>query len=83
MAGLHNLIRFVIALTTIDRSNDRKLVQHRGLLGQVLANEFTGDGGSDRLKRTTIDQRTIGFHIPGVDMTRPACHPQQDDRPMG
>ena len=36
---LHHLVRFVIAVSTVDRSNDGELVEHRGLFRQVLADD--------------------------------------------
>ncbi len=39
---LHHLIGLMAAFARIDGSNDRKLVEHRGLLRQVFANDGAG-----------------------------------------
>ena len=42
VAGLEDRVRLVVAVAGIDRADDRELVEHRRLLGQVLAEERPG-----------------------------------------
>ena len=79
VAGLEDLVRLVVAVAGIDRANDRELVEHRRLLGQVLAEEHAGQPGGDDAERAAVLQRPVGLGVPGVDVARPAGHPEQDD----
>ena len=75
MASLHNLIRLVVAVPTINRTDDGELVHHGRLFRKVLANEFARYAGTNRHEGAAIVERSIGLHIPHVDMTRPTGHP--------
>ena len=79
IGGLKYGVRFMIAAAGIYRANDGELVHHGSLLGQVLAELDAWQFCRDHTKRTTVNQRSVGFGIPGIDMTGSAGHPQQDD----
>ena len=63
---------------TIDGPYERELVEHRGLLGQILADVGTGQLRGYRLERPPDFRWPVGFRIPGIDLRWTAGHPQQD-----
>ena len=48
VAGLEHHVRFVIAMSRVDRTNHGELVQHGRLFRQVLADLQAGRAGRDR-----------------------------------
>jgi hypothetical protein len=65
---LEYLVGFVVAIARVDATNDRKLIQHRGLLRQVFANLNAGEFALYNAKWAAIFVGTIGFGIPGVNV---------------
>ena len=78
MAGLHHLVRLMTAYTGIDRSDQRETVHHRRLLRQMFADGNPRHLGLDRFERSAVIQRSLRFGVPGIDVTRSACHPEQN-----
>ena len=78
IAGLEHRVRRVSAMPSIDRANDRELVEHRGLLRQMFAKQYAGQLRLSHAERSAIDQGTIRLRIPGVEMTRAAGHPEEN-----
>ena len=75
VAALHHLVGLVIAVPRIDRADDRKAVEHRRLLGQVLADEDARQLRGGDAERTAVFHRPIRLGVPGVDVAGPAGHP--------
>src|SRR6266446_7446521 len=69
----------MIALATIHRADERALVEHYCAFWQILANAHTGQFCWNSAKRAANFGRHIGLHVPRVDVTRPARHPQEND----
>src|SRR6266566_5774879 len=69
----------MIALATIHRADERTLVEHGCAFWQILANAHTRQFCWNRAKRTPNFGRHVGLHVPSVDVTRPAGHPQEND----
>ena len=76
---LQHLVRLVIALAGIDGADERELVEHRGLLRQMLADDDARQLRLRDAERTAVFERLIGLRVPGVDVARPAGHPQEND----
>ena len=75
---LHHHVGFMVREPAVDRADQRHLVEHRRLERKILANLHTRDGRGNRLKRAANFNRCRRLQIPGVDMARSACHPDQD-----
>src|SRR5436190_22536431 len=78
VAGLKNLIWFVIAVPRIDRANDRELVEHRRLFRQMLADDHSRQLGLRDAEGAAIVLGTLWLTVPGVDVAWTAGHPEQD-----
>lgn len=78
--GLHDVVRLVVAVPTVHRADQGEVVHHGGLLGQVLADMDSRDLGRDVLEGAADLRGHPGFHIPRVDVGRPAGHPEQYHR---
>ena len=80
MAGLERHVRFVVALVCIHGPHHRELVEHRGLLGQAVADEDARLGRLDHAEGTPVVERPLRLRVPGVDVAGATTHPQQDHR---
>ena len=78
VGGLKNLVRLVIARARVDRADDRELVHHRRLLGQIFAQKHARQLAANRGKRAADLLGHVGLNVPGVDVARSAGHPEQD-----
>ena len=76
--GLHDHVRFMIAEAAIDGSNEGELVEHRGLLWQILADVRARQFCGDCLEGAANLTRPVHLWIPGVDVRGATGHPQQD-----
>src|SRR5439155_17873522 len=76
---LHHRIWLMIALATIHRADERALVEDCCAFWQILANAYTRQLRWDRGKRASSLGRYIGLHVPGIDVTGPPRHPQEND----
>ena len=79
VAGLEHRVRLMIAVPGVHRADEREAVEHGGLARQQLADAHAGQPGLDAVERPAIAERAIRLGIPGIDVARPAGHPQQDD----
>jgi len=59
----------VIGHPVMHGTNESQTVDQCGATWQILANNPTGDRGSNRLVFTTNLTRRVRFHVSGVDVT--------------
>ena len=67
----------------VDAANDRDLVHPLRHLREVFANLNARDRRGDRSERTADLGRSVGLHVPRVEMARPAVIKDQDASPDG
>ena len=75
---LHDGVGFVVAAATVDRADNRHLIEHRRLFGQVLAELDAGQFRIDRGKGAPVGVGAGRFGIPGIDVAGATGHPEQD-----
>jgi hypothetical protein len=76
---LKDFVGLVVAEAAIDRADQREAVEHRRLLGQVLAQEDARQFAGRHAERSAILRRAVRLGVPRIDMAWPAGHPQEDD----
>ena len=76
---LHHQIGFMVAASTIDRSDECEAVKHLCLFRQVLTDRHARDTRLRNAERSPVLVRPIGFWIPCVDMAWASSHPKQND----
>ena len=60
----------------VDTANHGHLVHHRGLFGQVFAEEDARELGVNHAERAAIFNRSIGLRIPHINVAWPSRHPK-------
>ena len=73
----------VAALAMGERADDGELVGDLRVQRQRFAEVEAGDVRLDRLIRPAILRRRIGFGIVGLELRRPAVHPEQNHGGVG
>ena len=64
----------------LETADDRPFVHDPGRLGQELADLNARDPGCDRLELAANLDRSVGLHVPGFKLARPAAHVKDDHR---
>ena len=78
MARLEDGVRLVVAPAGVDRTDERDPVEHRHLLGKVLAEADARQLRLDGAEGAADLDRPVGLRIPGIDLARTAGHPEED-----
>ena len=63
-----------------DRTTARRLATPLGLEREQLADVHARHGGADRAERPAVLGRGVRLGVVGLELARPAPHPEQDDR---
>src|SRR5262249_3263164 len=70
--------REMVASVVVQRTDQRELVCHAGLLGEQLADVHTGHAGVDGLPDPTVLGRGFGLQVIQVHEARTAGKPEED-----
>src|SRR5262245_18992010 len=78
VSRLKNGCRLVVAEPGIDGANERELIEHGSLFGQMLTNESPRQLRARHAVGAAILQRLSRLRVPSVYVAGAAGHPQQN-----